>query len=286
MALSMSALVVLFGGFFIGKEYAWPLISQNSRVQRVQQIATSGIVSTEAEPDSKNAEPIREEDELLTALINDKLDTYPTDQKWSVFVYDLNTERTASVNIDATHTAGSLYKLYLIEALEKKLPFDQWQWTWVAGMPIKDCVSKMLQVEDDPCAEDLTEYIGWENVQQLIQKSGFKNTKLTAKDGRETTAADVGELLSRMKKGQMLSDFARRFVFDVLYQQSPNKGIAKGCKKNCRTANKMAELNNTAHDVGIVTHGKHNYVVVIMSEGGSFKQITELTKLIELEFAP
>lgn len=284
-ALTSSVLAVMIGGFFIGREFAWPILQKNTQVQRVQQIATDTFVSQQQDPNNQDAEPIRVEDELLRSVLEDKIDTFGKDEKWSVFVYDLNTERTANVNTDETFASASLYKLFLLEALENKLPFDQWQWTWVGSMSVLDCVQAMLKTTDDPCAQELGEYIGWDEIDQLNQEKGYHATKLSQTDGRETTASDVGEFYARMKKAQMLSDYARRFVFDALYQQTIKKGIAKGCNK-CRTANKQGELSNVAHDAGIVTHGTHDYVLVIMSEGGTFKQIEELTRLVELEFVP
>lgn len=284
-ALTSSVLAVMIGGFFVGREFAWPILQKNAQVQRVHQIATDTFVSAESDPGNEGIEPIRVEDDLLRSVLEDKITTFDPDEKWAVFVYDLNTERTASVNTDETFASASLYKLFLLEALENKLPFDQWQWTWIGSSSVLDCIDAMLKTSDDPCAQELGEYIGWDEIERLSQENGYTNTKLSQTDGRETTAKDMGELLARMKKGQVLSDYARRFVFDALYQQTIKKGMAEGCNK-CRSANKLGELSDVAHDAGIVTHGTHDYVLVIMSEGGTFKQIEQLTKLVELEFAP
>lgn len=283
MAATMSVLIVMTGGFFVGKEFAWPLISNNSGVQRVQQAAENKLIPSEKQPDNKNAEPIRTEDELLGSIIEDKLATMPAGQKWSVFVYDLKTERTASVNIEEKYASASLYKLFLVEALEQKLPYDQWQWTWVGNSSVADCVETMLKSEDNPCAQELGDFIGWDKIEELNKKSGYNGTTVAGDNGRETNAKDLGEFFARLKKGQILSDNARRFVFDALYQQSPSKGIAKGCKQ-CRTANKLGELKDVAHDAGIVTRGSRDYVLVVLSEGGSYKQIADLTKIIEQRF--
>ncbi len=91
----------------------------------------------------------------------------------------------------------------------------------------------------------------------------------------------MGKLFVSLKKGQILSDNARRFVFDALYQQNITRGIPKGCGSDCRTADKQGELSGIAYDAGVVTHGKSDYVLVIMSQGGDFKKITELTKVID-----
>lgn len=284
LALSMSVLALMFGGFFVGREYAWPMLSNNSSLQRVQQFAADKTVSAEADPNNKNAEPIRQEDEILKSVLQDKIDTFSSDQKWSVYVYDLNTERTVSINTEEVFASASLYKLFLLEALEKKLPFDQWQWTWVGNSSILDCVDTMLKDTDNPCAQELGGYVGWDKIDKLNSESGYKDTRLEG-NGRETTAANTGELLAKMKRGETLSDNARRFVFDSLYQQTIKKGMAKACE-DCRTANKLGELSEVAHDAGIVTHGSHDYVLVIMSEGGTFKQIEEITKLVEAKLVP
>jgi beta-lactamase class A len=246
----------------------------------------NSVVLAEPESDKQALPEIRRENEALKESISQELATFPADQQWSVYMYDLKGGSMVNINSGKVMAAGSVYKLFLLEALENKLPYERWQYTWMSdGTSISDCVYGMLRSTDSACGENLGKYIGWDYIDAVAHKSGFKDTKMTENAGRETTAADAGELFIRLKKGQMLSDNARRFVFDAMYQQINIKWIMAGCG-NCRAADKTGIMDDVANDVGIVTHGGHSYVLAIMSKGGSLKQIAKLTKFIELQRNP
>lgn len=269
------------GGFFIFSGFILPTVRHAILLQKQHSVSINPKVL--AEPLKKGVVPDtgQHTDYVLNELIKEKLATYPSGEKWSVFLYDFNNGGSVKINQDEIMPAASLYKLFLLEALESKLPFDNWAYTWTSdGTNIQDCVQKMLQKSDSACAESLSDYIGWGVVDRLNQKNGFTHTKVAGIEGRQTTAADVGEFLIRLKKGQTLSDKARRFVFDALYQQVENKGISAGCN-SCRTADKIGELTGVANDAGIVTHGDHSYALVILSQGGTLKQVADITKTIE-----
>lgn len=240
-------------------------------------------VSNQAKPvisNEKKIEPISRQDDNLKNLISEKISEFKN-SSWSVYVYDLKNDKTASVNATETMDAASLYKLFLLESLDQKLPYERWQYTWLTSQSISVCVDAMLQESDDPCAEDLSKYLDLNKVDAYNKKNGYKNTVFSDHfGGKQTTAEDVGKLFVNLKKGEILSDYARRYVFDALYQQQLNKGIAKGCG-DCRTANKQGELSNVAYDAGVITHGKRSYVLVAMTKGGNFKDITNLTKEID-----
>lgn len=257
-----------------------PLIKSSSYLQEKQNdLATqsSQVVSEE----DKKLNPITRNDSELEVIVRNALSGLAPDNNWSVYIYDLKEDSSVHVNSDKPVDSASLYKLFLVEYLEQKLPYDQWANTWLTDQSIADCVYDMLRAKDDPCSEDLANYLNLDAVDNFNELNGYKNTSFAGHSGKQTSADDVGKLFVSLKKGQVLSDNARRFVFDALYQQDIKRGIPKGCGKDCRSANKQGELNKIAYDAGIVTRGKHDYVLVVLGQGGNFKQITELTKVID-----
>lgn len=273
----------ILGSFFLAFQFGLPLINKSNNFQNNQPIQSEPLIRSQNELTQQAKEPIIQDNELLSDALKKKISSFPKNQDWSVFVYDLRNDKTVNINSDQQHDAASLYKLFLVEALEKKLSQDKWDYTYVSGKSISDCVISMLQTGDDPCSELLAEYIGWEYIDNYNLENGYTNTKFSGLEGRVTTAKDVGEIFVRLKKGHVLSDYTRRTVIDALYQQEYKQGIAKGCDK-CRVAAKAGELNGISHDAGIVTHGNKNYVVVAMSKNGTFKQISELVKIVDADF--
>lgn len=279
--MSLGVLVIIGGGFFSAANLALPAIKHLQSLGKTHHVAVNQTVLAESLTPAGSLPDTSRENDVLKELINEKIATYPSDQKWAVFMYDLNDGSKVEINKDKVMPAASLYKLFLLEALESKLPYDKWAYTWLDdGTNVAECVQDMLRTSDSACAESISNYVGWGVVDKLNQKNGFDNTKVAGADGRQTTASDAGELLIRMQRGQILSDGARRYVFDALYQQINKEGITPGCG-SCRVADKIGQLSDVANDGGIVTFGNHSYVLVIMSQGGSMKQITELTKTIQ-----
>lgn len=275
-----SSLLSMCGCFLFVSTYLVPLIQSSSYLQARQsdyQTQDSREVSTE----DKKLEPISRNNSELEVIVKNSLDELALDEPWSVYIYDLKDDSTVNINSEESLDAASLYKLFLIEYLEQKLPYEEWVNTWLVDQNVADCVYNMLRANDDPCSEDLADYLDLEAVDKFNELNDYNHTSFAENSGRQTAAADIGKLFVSLKKGQILSDQARRFVFDALYQQDINQGIPKGCGKDCRTANKQGELSNIAYDAGVVTHGKRDYVLVVMSQGGNFKQIAKLTKVVD-----
>lgn len=228
------------------------------------------------------AASLPKQDTILEEHINTVLTSFPDEQKWSVYVQDLDTKRAVSINADQLYDAGSLSKLFLLAPLETKLTADKWS-SRIANTTVKDCVESMLKTADSDCSKSIGYMVNLDYADHFNQSLGYSKTKLNGT--AQTTAQEVGDLLANMKQGSILSNKARRAVFDALYAPKPSEGMATGCI-SCRTANKTAKTGAVTHDAGIVTHGKHNYVLVIMSKGGTTAQIAQITKAIEAELNP
>ncbi|HET7673864.1 MAG TPA: hypothetical protein VFK11_05130, partial [Candidatus Saccharimonadales bacterium] len=157
--LYASLLLVIGGVFFTSSQFALPAIKRLAELQKQHNVGVN--TSVLAEPDTKPSLEIRKENDALKELLEEKLAEFPDNRTWGIYMYDLQDSTTVNINSDKVFPAGSLYKLYLLEALESKLPFDRWQYTWTDGINVEDCVQSMLQVSDDACAEQLADYIGW-----------------------------------------------------------------------------------------------------------------------------
>lgn len=225
------------------------------------------------------------EDVGLSGTIKEKLDTMPKDTKWSVSVRDLNSGRMANINADNQMESASLYKLFLLAPLEKKISADNWK-SKVGDKTINACVEAMIKVSDNDCPQALGNYINWKTIDTYNESLGFKNTKIGKKDQQVTSSRDVSELMYRLQNSQILSDKARRLVFDALYGQKYRTGIPTGCGSECLVGNKTGDLSKVKHDAAIVTHGSAKYVVVVMSEGGSWQQIGDIARAVDIAMLP
>jgi beta-lactamase class A len=224
------------------------------------------------------------EDDALTKEVKDKLKSIPGGQKWSVYVRDLKSSKMVSVNSDKQLEAGTLGHLFLTAPLEAKLPSNNW--TWKAGnTTVYDCVVKMIKANDADCAQSVSYYADMKAADGVLSGFGFKDTTLENKKS-ETSAQNIGDLLWRLQNGQVLSDKGRRAVFDGLYAQKSREGIPAGCDQKCLIANITGESGEYRHDAAIVTSGDAKYVIVVMTNGGSWNQIADVASTVRGAMQP
>ena len=225
------------------------------------------------------------EDTSLVRTIQKEIDQMPDGSEWEVSLRDLKSGRMANVNSDTSIQAASLYKLFLLAPLEKKINADNWK-SVIGKTSINDCVMAMIKLSDNDCPQSLANYINWKNIDPYNQTLGFKQTKINSKDGQTTTAREVSEMMYRLQNSQILSDKARRLVFDALYEQTFRSGIPAGCGADCLVGNKTGDLDGYRHDAAVVTHGSSKYVLVIMTKDATWTQIADLSATIDREMLP
>lgn len=242
------------------------------------------VPKEDSEPISPKAYQAKE-DEQLAKTIQKKIDSLPKNSEWSVSVRDLNSGRMANINADTSTRAASLYKLFLLSPLEKKISADNWKSSF-GNQTINSCVTAMIKVSDNDCPQSLGSYINWKTVDLHNESIGFKNTKISKTGAQVTTTRDVSELMYRLQNSQILSDKARRLVFDSLYEQKYRSGIPAGCGSECLVGNKTGEIDNFKHDAAIIKHDSSQYVLVIMSTGASWQQVADVAHSIDDAMLP
>lgn len=232
----------------------------------------------------KNAEKKAREDEQLAKKVKDKLKNVPGGQKWSVYIRDVNSDRMASINADAMFNASSLGNLFVTAPLESKVPAAKWGYK-VGQSTTAKCVQDMISSNDQTCKQLINRSAKLAEADKVLESHGLKKTVLNDKE-QKTTAREMGELLFKLQNSQVLSDKARRVVFDGLYGQKQREGIPASCTDKCLIANIAAEDAGVRHDAAIVTQGSSKYVVVIMTNGGSWSQIADVASMIRGELQP
>jgi beta-lactamase class A len=274
--------VFLIGGGFIGLSY-W----QSSKVAQRADDKPAAVEQKPVAEEKEVAQKPRQarEDSGLSKTIQKKLDSMPKNTKWAVSVRDLNSDRMANINADRQLEAASLYKLFLLAPLEKKISADNWK-SKLGKQTIGTCVELMIKKSDNDCAIAVADYVGWKAIDSHNQTLGFKKTKLNAKDNQQTTARETADLLYRLQNSQILSDKGRRAFFDALYEQEYRYGIPTGCGQDCLVGNKTGQSQDVKHDAAIVTHGRSQYVVVIMSSGANWAQLAEVAHIIDEAMLP
>lgn len=190
--------------------------------------------------------------------------------------------RRAAYNESKQFVAASTYKLFVAYGTLKKIEAGEWQWAnpSAGGRDTAACFDDMIVKSDNACAEALLERYGYSNLTRDIRALGLSNASGFIGDGPKSTAGDLALFMAMLESGQMPIQPASRDRFlGALKRNVHRQGIPAGASGT--VADKVGFLNGLFHDAAIVYSPSGTYVLVIMTEGSSWANISELTKQIE-----
>lgn len=217
----------------------------------------------------------------LQALIEKWVKSNSNYSQWGIAVQGLkNTSIEASIQGETIFESASIYKLYVIYALSQKVPESQWVQTLPGDYrTIGQCVDAMLIRSDNACGVALGNWLGWSKAQKIINDAGYSHTILNLSPVR-TTVSDTLNFMSDLYKGKTFSAELRQSLINDMQKSVYRKGIVAGCP-GCKVANKTGQANGYNHDAAIVTVGGKTFALSIFTNGGSTRQIAEITQKIQ-----
>lgn len=272
LVVALLLIVVSFG--IVGRnitDYQIKTIAARAADEKLQKVSASPL------PES-SAENIVDLQSILDAWVAE----HPA-QKWGIVAQSLDGPSfQASINADKSFQTASLYKLFLTLPLFSQIPAEHQSGTQlnVAGTQrsVASCVDLMLRISHNECGEAIGDYVDWTKASKFLADKGYKHTAFTA-NSLETTAHDTADFLQNLH-GEMFTRTARDTILTSLKQQRWRQGIPAGCP-GCTVANKTGDLNGAVNDAAIIDYNGGTYVLVILSENGSFEQMAELTGRIQ-----
>lgn len=185
----------------------------------------------------------------------------------------------ADINASKQYQMASIYKLFLLQPLAKKVPAEAWGNTKITHRSYLECVHAMLAVSDNPCAEAIADKLNWTAAQKQIKAAGYKTTVINSTEKFHSTAADTALLLDRLYHGDGYDAKTRSIAFEALVKRKSGEAIRKACV-DCTVYNKTGDLNGYRHDAAIVEKNGKSYVVVIFSQGSNWAQLGEAAAII------
>lgn len=223
---------------------------------------------------------------------------------WAVYVKDLATEDTLSIN-DQPMEAASLIKLYIMGAVMEQIQEGQLE----ESDRIDDLLSEMITVSDNEASNELVRYLdenhnhksGMEQVNRFIQEHGFENTvQLNGLEDtslwyssqvNQTSVGDCGRLLEEIYRGTLVSHLASRKMETLLMGQDITYKIPAALPAEAVSASKTGEVSGTENDTAIVYSKGGDFILCIMStdwssQNEAVEHIHEITKRVYTYFNP
>lgn len=217
---------------------------------------------------------------VLTQQLTEWVGRQPKSQQWAITVRSLDDELLrAGVNGDQQFGSASIFKLYLTYGLTKFVPYDQWDKKAIDGdRTYADCVQLMMSRSDNPCAVAIGTKLGWGKVSDLLAPAGYAHTTLKS-ETTPTTANDTTQIMTDIYGRHNFSNEVSSLILDAMSKSVFRKGIVAGCP-DCQVANKTGDINGALHDTAIITINNKHYVLTVMSQGGSQRQIASAAQLV------
>src|SRR3989344_1931589 len=211
--------------------------------------------------------------------------------KYYVYVKNLKSGETYSLNDHTLLPAGSLYKAWLaVETLDLirqgKIEEDEVLSAKVADLnawaglsaeeaelteggmtfTVREAVQRMIAGSHNYAAYLLTRKVGETAVRTMLRKHGL--TESSYKRPPLVTAFDMGLFFEKVYDDEFFSVESATELKDIFAANELNLGLPKYLPKTVRVEHKTGELWRYKHDCGIVYSSGGNYVICAMSESG------------------
>lgn len=211
------------------------------------------------------------------------------DGTWSVYVRNLDTGETVSVN-EQPMVAASLIKLFVAGAYYQtdKQASDA---AWCARTDV------MISASSNEACNALIDRLGKSAINRFIRDLGCEHTelnrKMLEKSSQEnyTSPRECGEVLEAILNGKYVSSAASKRLLENLKAQERTGKIPAGVPARVETANKTGELSDTENDACIVWSDGATYILCVMSNeqtnaAKAREEIVAISRLVYEYFNP
>jgi beta-lactamase class A len=212
---------------------------------------------------------------------------------YTVSVRELDGEqRTASVRGHANREPASSAKLFIAYGVFRRIDLGLLDLSshTSSGQTVKQCLRAMIQPSDNYCAIELRQKVGTKWLDSLMRKNGFGDTHFWYSGGRTkvTSSSDMVTLLSRLERGELVSEKSTNRFTELLKSQVWRDALAPGLPEGIALAAKPGTLSTGSGlvetDAGIVYGPTSRYVIGVMGNRGATRHsITRISRLVYRE---
>ena len=191
--------------------------------------------------------------------------------------------------LHATHQAlkstlpASTYKAFIAYAVMHDMELGKYTFnSLTTSGSVRDCMYEMIHVSTDHCAWAIQDLMGWQHVDDLIHQAGMEDTFINNEDflsDKYTTAMDEFKLMRGFYDKTLLNNQHTKHIIDLFKGQLWRNGIPAGSAPSI-VANKVGFFVAHENDIGIVYAPKGDYIIVALSDGGSFWEISDLSRRV------
>lgn len=220
-----------------------------------------------------------------------------TEGKFGIYIKNLKTLEQYNLNDHLQFEAGSLYKLWVMGAVYKKIPTEELSEDQIIvgdiarlnrtfgiadegaeltrgtiEYTIKEALEQMITISHNYAAFMLTLEVGNEALEDFLKEYELNESSLGPP---KTTASDIGKFFEKLYLGQIVDVDSSAKMLDILSRQTINDRIPKLLPEGTKVAHKTGDIGFVESDGGIVFTPSGDYIVVVLSQTDSPPTATE-----------
>lgn len=210
---------------------------------------------------------------------------------YGVMIRNLSTGENYAQNENYVFPAASLYKLWVMAAVEQQIqqgaldenevltgdvaelntefnisPEDAELTSGSISLSVHDALTQMITISHNYSALMLTKRITLPVLASFLTANNLTSSLLGDSGNPTTTAADTTTFLTKLYHGQLGGTQQTLEMFSFLKNQELNTKLPKYLPANVTVAHKTGEIDSDSHDAGIVYSPSGDYLIVVMSE--------------------
>ncbi len=202
---------------------------------------------------------------------------------YSIAVMELYGQlRVGSSNTGKSYVTASTYKMFVAYSVLKSIEAGKLRWddNVSSGRNTNQCLNDMIVLSDNLCAIEFGNKLGWATIERQMHDLGLNNTffRLNGRPDNITTSSDEALFLKKLELSESLQGESRDKLIGLMKRQVYRSGIPKGI--GLTVADKIGFLDGYLHDAGIVYGTKGTYVLVVLTNGGSWAGIADTAKRV------
>lgn len=182
---------------------------------------------------------------------------------FGIYLENLSTGQTYTLNADTQFESASLYKLTVMYTLYKKASLGLIN---INKPDIQQNLAAMIEVSSNDAAYYLVNnYTSWQEVTTYMQNLGLNQTNLNV-NPTLSSPQDIAKLLKLIANGQAVDMDSSLNMLNLMLAQKINDRIPVHLPPGVEVAHKTGDLDQYVHDAGIVIGPDNNYILVLMSK--------------------
>lgn len=220
--------------------------------------------------------------------------------RYGIYIKNLKTNEEYSHSGEEIFAPASLYKIWVmatvfekiktgalaendplpadIKALNKKFGFSEEDAELKSGIlnfTVKSALEQMITISHNYATYALIEKVKRSEVEAFIKRYGLTNSTMGTYEDLKTTAFDIGMLLEKIYKGEIVDSEYSGKMIEILLRQQKNDRIPKNLPEGVKVAHKTGELAGLRNDAGIVYTPAGDYILVVLSENSDVVKASE-----------